>query len=113
MRSSTDRMPLEIATATGPVLFDGTVTAGPDKREIDDGSVDESTMTLATKSPDGQRRIVFTGTVRGDELEFLREITVPADAPPGGAGLFGVSAPRGFTPGAKAPSLTRNHVADG
>ena len=40
----------------------GTVTAGSDKWEIDDGSVDESTMTLATKSPDDQRRIVFTGT---------------------------------------------------
>jgi hypothetical protein len=75
----------------------GTVTAGPDKWEIDDGSVDESTMTLATKSPDGQRHIVFTGTVRGDELEFVREVTVPAGAPPGRAGLFGVAGPRGFT----------------
>jgi hypothetical protein len=75
----------------------GTVTAGPDKLEIDDGSVDASTMTLATKSPDGQRRIVFTGTVRGNEIEFLREITIPAGAPPGGGGLFGVSGPRGFT----------------
>ena len=74
----------------------GTVTAGPDKWEIDDGSVDESTMTLATKSPDGQRHIVFTGTVRGDEIEFLREITVPAGAPPGGPGLFGVAGPRSF-----------------
>jgi hypothetical protein len=54
-------------------------------------------MTLATKSPDDQRHIVFTGTVRGDELEFVREVTVPAGAPPGRAGLFGVAGPRGFT----------------
>jgi pimeloyl-ACP methyl ester carboxylesterase len=74
----------------------GTVTAGPDKWEIDDGSIDASTMTVATKSPDGQRRIVFTGTVRGDEIEFVREIIVPAGAP-SGVGLFGVSGPRGFT----------------
>lgn len=74
----------------------GTVTAGPDKWEIDDGSIDASTMTVATKSPDGQRRILFTGTVRGDEIEFVREIIVPAGAPPG-VGLFGVSGPRGFT----------------
>jgi hypothetical protein len=75
----------------------GTITAGGDTREIDDGSIDASTMTISTKSPDGQRRIVFTGTVRGDEIEFVREIVVPAGAPPGGGGLFGVAGPRGFT----------------
>jgi hypothetical protein len=74
----------------------GTVTAGRDKWTIDDGSIDASTMTVATKSPDGRRRILFTGTVRGEEIEFVREIIVPAGAPPG-IGLFGVSGPRGFT----------------
>jgi hypothetical protein len=75
----------------------GTVTAGADKWEIDDGSVDEFTMTITMKSPDGQRRIVVTGTANGDEIEFLREITVPAGAPSGGPGLFGLAGPRGFT----------------
>lgn len=75
----------------------GTITAGSDTWPIDEGTLDESTITITAKSPDGQRRIVLIGTLQGDEIEFSREITVPAGAPSGGPGLFGMSGPRGFT----------------
>jgi pimeloyl-ACP methyl ester carboxylesterase len=60
-----------------------------------DGRLDEKTLTFKA-GPMGGRTITFTGTLNGDEIAFTRHVTVPPGAGPGGAGLFGVLAPRTF-----------------
>lgn len=64
---------------------------------IVDGRSGDGVLTFKAISPDGARTITFTGTLAGDELNFVREVLVPPDAPAGREGVFGVLGPNAFT----------------
>jgi pimeloyl-ACP methyl ester carboxylesterase len=64
---------------------------------IFDGRSGDGVLTFKAISPDGARTITFTGTLAGDELNFVREVLVPPGAPAGREGVFGVLGPNAFT----------------
>jgi hypothetical protein len=80
---------------TGTILFAAPAQSG--SLQIYDGRVDTNTMTFRVKSPTGGRTITFTGTMKGNEIVFTREVDVPPDGLPGGAGIFGAFGARTFT----------------
>jgi acetyl esterase/lipase len=63
---------------------------------IYDGRIDGNTVSFKVKSPDGERTITFTGTLKGDEIAFTREVEVRPGGFPGGQGIFGAAGPRTF-----------------
>jgi pimeloyl-ACP methyl ester carboxylesterase len=70
---------------------------------IFDGRIDSTTISFKVKTPDAARIIVFTGTLRGDELEFTRRVEIVSPNQSGSPGLFGTTGPGTF----RAKRLTR------
>ena len=77
----------------------GTVTAGGGALNLPifGGTADARTLTLKVNSPDGGRVITFTGTIDGNTISFVRDVTVQPGGQPGGNALWGTSGPRTFT----------------
>lgn len=67
---------------TGTVLRSSPPGQGPVTLE---GKVDKTRVEFTVKSPDGSRTIKFTGELKGDTIEFTREVTGAG----GGNGIFG------------------------
>lgn len=61
--------------------------------ELTDGSLQGDNVVLKIQFPNGGRTVTFTGTLKGDEISFTREVTVPAGAAPGGGGILGLGGP--------------------
>ncbi|HLQ77078.1 MAG TPA: hypothetical protein VK210_06970 [Terriglobia bacterium] len=59
---------------------------------ITDGKISGTTFRFTVKSPDGQRTITFIGRVNGNEISFVRQITILAGGSGGGNDLFGTGA---------------------
>jgi hypothetical protein len=60
------------------------------------GRVDGTVISFKVLSPDAERTIAFNGRVNGNEISFVRQITVIADGTRGGNDLYGGSAPLQF-----------------
>ncbi len=60
------------------------------------GKVDGTTISFKVLSPDAERMITFNGRVSGNEISFVRQITVVADGTRGGNDLYGGLAPLQF-----------------
>ena len=74
----------------------GMVVQGPNKFMITDGSVTGNRVVFRASSPDGARTVTFSGTHRGDEMHFTRDVEMREGAPGGGAGLMGANGPPEF-----------------
>jgi pimeloyl-ACP methyl ester carboxylesterase len=72
-------------------------TWNPNRLEILDGTITGDTLRFKVKSPDGTRTISFAGTLRDNELTFIRTTDAPARAGQQGQGIFGVAGVPGFT----------------
>ena len=59
---------------------------------ITDGKISGTTFTFKVKSPDGERSITFNGRVNGNEISFVRQITILTGGSRGGNDLFGYGA---------------------
>ena len=82
---------IELTVEKGEVK--GTLNQGPNKFPIFDAKISGTTLTFKVRSPDGDRTITFTGTLRGDEIAFTREVVVREGGAPGGAGIVGAGGP--------------------
>ena len=71
---------------SGEMVFEQTVT-------VQSGTVTVDRISFVVPSPNGQRIITFTGSLKGDEITFVRTVEVKAGGAPGGAGLFGMGGP--------------------
>ena len=80
-------------TATGNITAGGGALNLP----ILEGTADAQTLTFTVNSPDGGRTITFRGTINGDTISFVRDVTIQPGGQPGGNALWGTSGPRTFT----------------
>jgi len=65
--------------------------------EIYDGTIDGNIISFKCKSPDGDRIIIFTGELNGDEIAFTRSVQVRAGGDPGEDGIYGATGAASFT----------------
>jgi dienelactone hydrolase len=82
-------------SVTGTIALAAPAQSG--SLQIYDGRIDGNAITFRVKSPTGGRTITFTGTMKGNDIVFTREVDVPPDGLPGGAGIFGAFGVRTFT----------------
>jgi hypothetical protein len=82
-------------SVTGTIALAAPAQSG--SLQIYDGRIDGNAITFRVKSPTGGRTITFTGTLKGNDIVFTREVDVPPDGQPGGAGIFGAFGARTFT----------------
>lgn len=76
----------------------GTVSDGVGfSAEIFEGRIDGNTLTFKARSADGDRVVTFIGTIRGDEIQFTRDVEVRSGGNPGGNTILGAAGPREFT----------------
>jgi pimeloyl-ACP methyl ester carboxylesterase len=85
------------ASLSGSISPNATANLAAVTVPIFDGRSGDGVLTFRAISPDGARTITFTGTLAGDELNFVREVLVPPGAPAGREGVFGVLGPHAFT----------------
>jgi hypothetical protein len=71
----------------------GELIQGPNKMPLADATISGDSITFTVKSPDGDRTVTFTGTLRGDEITFARKTVVREGGNPGGAGIVGANGP--------------------
>ena len=93
-------------TAAGAILT-GTIQQGGASSSpvsIAAGKVDGTTISFKVLSPDAERMIAFNGRVNGNEISFVRQITVIADGTRGGNDLYGGLAPLQFVATRAAPN---------
>jgi hypothetical protein len=84
-QSSTDFMHQRHTDATGPV-------------EIYDGFVERDIVSFKCNSPDGgDRTMLFTGKIDGNEITFTREVKLRPGGNPGDDGIFGLAGATHFT----------------
>jgi hypothetical protein len=69
--------------------------AGATGTEISEGKVAGDVISFKVQIPGG-RTVLFSGTLKGDEIGFTREVRVPEGAEPGGAGILGAGGPSDF-----------------
>jgi uncharacterized protein (TIGR03435 family) len=93
--SSLDLVTMDLKVDGGKVTGSVARTAAPGQApvNIENGTATTNTITFAVKSPDGQRAITFTGKLKGDEIEFTREVKGAG----GGNGLYGLDGPKTLT----------------
>jgi len=106
------------AASSGPWTFeftvDGTSLHGTIRQNgsqanpvsIAAGKIDGTSITFKALSPDGERVIAFGGRLNGDEIAFVREITVLAGGTRGGSDLYGSSPTVEFTANRLSTTLT-------
>jgi hypothetical protein len=77
----------------------GSITAGGGALNVPilEGTANERTVIFKVKSPEGRRIITFTGTIDGDAISFVRDVSVPPGAEPSGNALWGTAGARTFT----------------
>ncbi len=63
---------------------------------ISDGALSGDRIAFKTLFPVGNRRISFAGTLKGDEIAFVRTVEVLEGGAPGGRGFFGAGGPPSF-----------------
>lgn len=81
------------------VLLSGTVRqigTGSDPIPIAGGKITGTAISFKVLSPDGERILAFHGEVSGNEISFIREITVLDGGTRGGNGLYGGPGALGF-----------------
>ena len=83
-------MVLEVhgAKLSGVIIRDN-----PPGQVMIEGTLDGNTIAFVVQSPDGLRRISFTGTVRRDQIVFNRS----AQGTGGGRGIYGMDGPPTLT----------------
>jgi hypothetical protein len=84
-QSSTDFMHQRHTDITGPV-------------EIYDGFVERDVVSFKCNSPDGgDRTMLFTGKIEGNEIDFTRQVKLRPGGNPGDDGIFGLAGAAHFT----------------
>ena len=86
--------PVTVVLRLDGTKLTGTIAQGAaPPTEFTDGRLEGDNVVLKVQIPNGGRTVTFTGTLKGDEISFAREVMVPAGAAPGGGGILGVSGP--------------------
>ena len=91
--------PWEVNLTVDGAKVTGTVrSCASPRQQISDGAVNGDTVTFKCRSSGGDGTIAFTGTLRGDEIDFAWSLQVREGGarPPDRNRLFGPSAPPRF-----------------
>ena len=78
---------------------------------IYDGFIERDTVSFKCNSPDGDRTMLFTGKIDGNEVVFTREVKLRPGGNPGDDGIFGLGGATHFT-ATKAPQPREAQPAD-
>ena len=107
-----------VLRADGPQLTGAVSHCAPGVAEIFDGRMDGGSITFKCMRPDGVTRIIFTGSLKGDEFTFKWEMrspdgrVLPQPLASVGNMMFGPSAPPQFT-ARRVPDGPLAHLFDG
>jgi hypothetical protein len=74
----------------------GTIVQPRNKTAISEGRFERGTLLFKATSANGDRTLTVRGTIAGDEIHFVRDITVRPGGDPGGEGFFGIRGPQTF-----------------
>ena len=91
--------PFDFVLAISGGTVTGNITAGGGALNLPifDGSVDSRTLTFKVNRPGDGGTVTFTGTLEDGRITFVRDVVIPPNGDPGGAGLWGAMGARSFS----------------